>query len=335
MPPSLSPESAALEAQLLLEAQAIAARIIPPFTAAKRAELANALAASALTRHRLWQICAVAAQAPRPVLSSLPTLHGINRNLALWSQTAEHVQSLRPLNNPTPDAQNAALLLAYERAFYHLHSHLSVGSVEESYHRDNGRHADIPLPFTRFQALVQLSRRLARAAGRVGPLAFLDVGSGVGLKVLQAAQVFERAEGLEYDAARAEAAAAMLLGSGAVSHTGDALNYDDYGRFDVIYAYRPLADDILMQEAEARILSQVKPGTVMIMPYSHFEGRHAGYGCTQIDGPIYLAGLTKAEANRAQRLLPHIGPCLTNRGGQDEGFVAPIRNALRHWGHLG
>lgn len=334
MTASFSESALALHRQLLSAATAIADGLTPPFTPARRAELLAAMAATALMRHQLWHLAAVAAAVqPRPPLASLSTIHDTQRHLQLWSQTADLIRGLRPLRaQPLPPVAEAQLA-AYERAFFALHDQLSVDDPAASYGRDDGRHADIPLPFTRFFDLALLARRLARAVGRKGYLGFLDVGCGVGLKVLQAAQVFERAEGLEYDAPRAKAAADLLRNRAAVMH-GDALDYGDYGRFDVVYAYRPLADDQLMQEAERRILSQVSPGTVLIMPYGDFEARHAQYGCQRVQEAVYLAGRTPAAAQRAIRLLPHIGPGLPRRDTTDEGSVAPIRDALRRWGHL-
>ena len=48
---------------------------------------------------------------------------------------------------------------------------------------------------------------------------------------------------------------------------GDALEFDRYGDYDVVYMYRPLRDPELMKRLLRRIAAQLKPGAVMIDVY--------------------------------------------------------------------
>ena len=337
------------EADLLRLTQEAAALIQPPFTPRQRLRITDGFAkAHAMQQmlHITWR-----EQLFMPAMLSLPFNHvdrvyfnGLSRRLSLWRDgyriLSQVVRRRLPLTErPPADASLVAgQLQAYEQAFYRLHDYLSPPRPDP----DNwiGRHNDIPLPFTKSFRLMQLARRAALASGRKAPLAFLDVGCGVGLKVFQAAEFFEISRGLEYDATR------VPVADGLTQHArrtqdgvfqADALEFDGYGGYDVIYAYKPLAFEHLLIQMEQRIIDQARPGTVLIMPYSEFVDRFEGYGCVRIEDFVYVTGRSQQDLKPLLRLIGDIGkrvPADPALRTFSEGFAKPLRDALRVWGHL-
>ena len=103
------------------------------------------------------------------------------------------------------------------------------------------------------------------------PGRFLDVGSGLGEKVFLAFALgrFVECDGLEYDP-RTVAVAEFLLASIAPqdpypirAFQGDALNFQRYGEYDVIYMYRPIRDSRRMGCLIRRIAAQMKVGAIV------------------------------------------------------------------------
>lgn len=337
------------EAELQSLTREAAALILPPFPPKQRQRILDGFAKAFAMRQRLhmtWRN-----QLFTPESRALQFNHpdrmyfmDLGRKLNLWETgyrvLADAMSRRVPLTERPPAAETlvAGQLLAYEHALYRMHDYLSPPRPDpESW---VGRHNDIPFPFTRSFRLLQLARRVALATGRKAPLSFLDVGCGVGLKVLQGAEFFEISRGLEYDATR------VPVANGLMQHArrpqdgvfqADALDYDGYGTYDVIYAYKPLAFDDLLIRMERRIIDQVRPGTVLIMPYSEFVDRFEGYGCIRIDDLVYVTGRTGRDVKPLLRLIGNIGtnvPTDPALRPYNEGFSAPLRDALRVWGHL-
>ncbi len=100
------------------------------------------------------------------------------------------------------------------------------------------------------------------------PGTFLDVGSGIGEKpfVAYACGRFNRCDGLEYDA-RTLAVADFLLNQLQTEirypirfELGDALQFDRYADYDVIYMYRPMKEIRMMRELFLKIGTDMKIG---------------------------------------------------------------------------
>lgn len=104
---------------------------------------------------------------------------------------------------------------------------------------------------------------------------FLDVGCGIGEKVFLAyvLGVFTQCDGLEYDAQTAAVAEFLFKQLGGAEAyplqviRGDALAFDHYGDYDVIYMYRPLNDRERMRQLVARIAEQLRPQAVLCDVY--------------------------------------------------------------------
>lgn len=338
------------EAELLQAMRFAASQIVPPFTPGIRARIKAAF----LNVHRLhaqlndtWlrQL-----HLPKPAAgpgfgAEQVYFNAVRRRLNLALEVRgvlQQVLAAKPLP-VMPDAAPGATaigrqLYAYESAFYQLHDYLSPPRPNPEDHV--GKYNDIPLPFSHFFRLIQLARRTALALGREAPVSFLDVGCGVGLKVLQAAQVFEIAQGLEYDNSRVTVADQLVRRPYRPDDKvwqADALHYQGYAGHDVIYAYKPLSFHDLLVQMEQRIVEQARPGTVLVMPYSEFEDRYAAYGCGRVDAMVYVTGVNDRAIKPLLRKIGRIGfivPEPAHLRNFDEGFVAPLANVLRRWGHL-
>ena len=100
---------------------------------------------------------------------------------------------------------------------------------------------------------------------------FLDIGSGIGEKVFLAYALgrFVQCDGLEYDP-RTSAIASFLLQQIAAYDPypirllqGDALTFEHYGSYSVIYMFRPMHDPIAMASLFRRIAKQMQPGAIV------------------------------------------------------------------------
>lgn len=343
--------AARIEAGLRPLVTALADQICPPFTPARRRAIFVALAAAQEQATRLGQITArYFVETRDPFAAQIDFLRRA-RSLALWHDcTARLDRTIR--QRPLPLLADMPADPALERFFEHLHLALSPAApllVQD------GRHGDIPLPMGRFLQLIRAAGRLLRALDRPEPWSFLDVGCGLGLKLLAAQEVFDRVEGVEITPATAARAKALLAAARrnriaaeatptpwltgtlprgrARIHCADALGFDGYGAFDVIYAYRPIADAAPRHRLEQRIVAQARPGALLILPYPDA----VPHGCDLLAPGLYwkpAPGLTTAALIRR---ASHIGPQRTmpqTEPHSDEGFVAPLARILRHWGHL-
>ncbi len=169
---------------------------------------------------------------------------------------------------------------------------------------------DIPLRNSRFLHHVHAAYRVALAQGRPAPVRFLDVGCGGGMKVLLAAEFFACADGLEYDPGYAATARQVLDRAGRLPSQvvqGDALTFDGYGDYDVIYFYQPMQSPEGLIALEQRIATLARPGTILIAPYGLFSDRAQSLGCGRVDGAVYLAATPDDEAAAVCRRAERFG----------------------------
>ena len=103
------------------------------------------------------------------------------------------------------------------------------------------------------------------------PGRFLDVGAGLGEKIFLAFALgrFAECDGLEYDS-RTVAVAEFLFASIAAQNPypirvfqGDALTFEHYGEYDVIYMYRPIRDSRRTGYLIRRVAAQMKVGAIV------------------------------------------------------------------------
>jgi SAM-dependent methyltransferase len=141
-----------------------------------------------------------------------------------------------------------------------------------------GEYHFIPLDLNKFREQLERGRMAAMMnRGRSkDPLKFIDVGCGIGTKVLAAQSLSDydygtvHAYGIEKEARYVGVARGLLSAAFDGEEKakeriilGNALRYD-YGSFDIIYFYRPLCNPELQLKLEERILSTSKKGTIIL-----------------------------------------------------------------------
>ena len=155
---------------------------------------------------------------------------------------------------------------------------MSVQSRLAGKYKDNikcGSYPYIPLDFSTFAILVSIART---AIGKYTKASFLDVGCGIGDKVLLASSVFDFFYGLEYVDAYIKEGEKLFSKFGRYNTIatktgsrfespfikGDALEFSGYGDYQVIYFYCPFSDCKKEEEFEDKLLLDMKRGTIVI-----------------------------------------------------------------------
>lgn len=206
----------------------------------------------------------------------------------------------------------------------HLFHRISNPLEQDGAAAELGCHPDIPMRASTFIAHCHAAYRIALAQRRNDPPRFLDVGCGISLTLLMAARFFESVTGLEFDPGYVRAAQDVISRSGlndARILEGDALEFADYGAFDVIYFYQPLRSVKKLVELEKKIIRDARKGTILIAPYQEFHRRHDGQGCAGFGHFIFVAGLDEKEADELKSEAEMIGTAIYDASRND------IRNA--------
>jgi hypothetical protein len=178
----------------------------------------------------------------------------------------------------------------------------------------HGCYSDIRLPPIQFSEHAHAAYRVALAQRQPRPHRFLDVGCGSGVKVVMAQQFFRVSHGLEFDPGYVDAADQLLDAldlEGTDVFQADALSYDGYGKYSIIYFYQPMRDVEKLKQLEIHIAKSVKPGTLLVAPYSAFRTRAADLNCAHVDGCIFVAGSDEEAAwlkSEAEQTGPDVVP---------------------------
>lgn len=254
---------------------------------------------------------------------------------AIWQQLSARRQKLYP-SLPKDRDVAAAQQLASDQAFRHLHRFVN----QETQHGDAdaaGAYPDIALPHSVFLRHLLAAHRimLARRLGR--PARFLDVGCGAGMQLLIAAQFFRPSDGFDFDpgyVAAAEKLVATVDLAEVEIFEQDALTFDGYAAYDVIYFYQPMHDEVKLHQLEERIVSQAPPGTLLIAPYVSFEHRYDALGCSRVAGRCYLAHTKARAAARVRRRAELMGPNTTLSPRRTVEIWDPVVIRLRANGYF-
>lgn len=177
--------------------------------------------------------------------------------------------------------------------------------------KDIGCFADIPLSSALFMAHSHAAFRVALAQKRPEPLRFLDVGCGGGMKVLLAAEIFEQADGFDFDpnyVAAAQRAMVQMNAKRCRVFEENALSFEYYAQYDVIYFYQPMSNFEALEALEDRIVQTARPGTILIAPYQRFLSRAEGLQCGRIDRAIFVTATSQADADVLRAQSQKIGP---------------------------
>jgi SAM-dependent methyltransferase len=261
--------------------------------------------------------------------------------LIQWSRIEELVRIQIPVRRQKLYVKQARAddimtnqLSVCDGVFEELHKILNPTAQTEAA-RIHGCFSDIPLPHSAFLSHVHAAHRtlLAQRLGR--PTRFLDVGCGGGLKVLSASKFFDRADGLEFDPSYVTAAQNLFdrssVGTCRVIQ-GDGLIYQDYDKYDVIYFYRPMRDNDLLDQLEHQIINVARPGTLIIAPYPTFAARHKTLGCGHVGGQLYITQTSQAQADELRRRAEMTGPFVRNNAPRAASLWDPILNASQAMG---
>ncbi len=154
-----------------------------------------------------------------------------------------------------------------------------VKDVQETEHRYNltGERSADTLPFMPYQpadfigivwecmpAIVKMKPVTVHAPALFEVPKFLDVGCGPGTKMAIAEKLFGfYVHGIEIDAGMAFDAATRLAATDAHIEQGDAMHFEGYDGFDLIWLYRPFRDEALERELEQRVIDAMKPGAIL------------------------------------------------------------------------
>lgn len=272
---------------------------------------------------------------------------GVRWRLRQWDRIVATVEALllEPHDTlyPEPPGDNVVfqrLDRAMEAMGHALHR-LANPTVAADDMDEIGYFPDIPLHPQTFLAEIHAAYRLCLALGKSRPLRFIDVGCGGGTKLLLAAQYFDQVTGLEYApdyAAAGRAFVQLAQVPRAEVVEGDALEYDGYDGFDVIYFYRPIRTEALMRALETRIIEMARPGTVLVAPYNPFYETLPRAGVAHVQGRLSVTGIDAAEADRLRAVAAATGTDVAPpEHGPDSraGFWAPVIEACAAQGWTG
>jgi len=193
-----------------------------------------------------------------------------------------------------------------------------------------GCYPDIALNAARFAGDAHLAYRALRARKHPGPVRFLDVGCGGGMKVAMASEFFDEAAGLDYDPGYVEAASRNFAAMGMTrchAFQADGLAYAGYGGFDVIYFFQPMSDQDGLLALERAIVAGARQRALLIAPYEGFFLRAEGLGCRWLQASVFVKGAGEddlaALAGETRRMGPHV--CTPGRlPPADAGWLRPL-----------
>ena len=243
----------------------------------------------------------------RKLRSVRKTLNSATARIRFWGRfesivSAQIKSERRPLVDPGIAPWREVEVMDHVIALFLDSMHKAANPTEYTQGDDAneyGCHRDIPLPMGKFSKMIAAAHRLCLAQQKDRPLKFLDVGSGGGTKVLAATTCFDHCDGIEYEQSTVETGAKLLKllsPSNCRLIHGDALVFADYAHYDVIYFYRPLVNFDKMVEMEQRIISQARPGTILLVAGGLFSTELEAKGVHELVEQIYVTGMSDAAA---------------------------------------
>jgi trans-aconitate methyltransferase len=113
------------------------------------------------------------------------------------------------------------------------------------------------MPFSWPEYVALVAEALPEAQGDT----FLDIGAGVGTKMMLAEEIF----GLDvHGVERVPEYVKEARSRGMTVDEADALTWNGYGNHDIVFFNRPFFDASLQAQLEERVWQEMKPGAVVI-----------------------------------------------------------------------
>jgi SAM-dependent methyltransferase len=100
---------------------------------------------------------------------------------------------------------------------------------------------------------------MAEVVAEANGARFLDVGCGPATKGTLAREIF----GLDVAGIEVDLAMARVASAHSTVFAKDALDFEDYGSYDIIWLYMPFRDVHLEAELERKIMAAMKPGAIL------------------------------------------------------------------------
>lgn len=119
------------------------------------------------------------------------------------------------------------------------------------------------MPFPLFDFIALVAEALPETEG--GSL--LEVGCGIGTRMLVAHELFGlEAHGIDRVPEYVAQASQMLPEgmTGVTAEVADALGWDGYGKYDLLWFNRPFRDRATQRQLEAQVWQDMRPGAVVI-----------------------------------------------------------------------
>lgn len=122
---------------------------------------------------------------------------------------------------------------------------------------DDEQHFTPWMPFPLFDFIALVAEALPELQGPQ----FLEIGCGIGTRMKVAKEFFGlHVQGFDRVPAYVEQAVKLALDT----EEADALEYDGYGKFDLIWFNRPFNDQKLQVQLEEKVWADMRPGAVVI-----------------------------------------------------------------------
>lgn len=151
----------------------------------------------------------------------------------------------------------------YISAFYYRMEILLSKQLSCSEHQSDSW-CNIPLSNREFLNLLKIVYDDAEKR-KQSLLSFLDVGCGFGLKCLLAKKVrYLRASGIDVCKSYVDFANLLLQGEEIDVTCVNALDYDGYGKYDIVYMFQPIREREKMRQLLHKVENDMKPRSYLI-----------------------------------------------------------------------
>lgn len=190
-----------------------------------------------------------------------------------------------------------------DNAQYRIIERLIKSAIEKELHPDavrfenpTGSHAYIPIDIPRFldllielDALLSIDPDHAAPTDKYKPVRFLEVGCGQGRNIIVArnSNLVSVRDFSGFDINVPLVTAGQKgLGLDDTIFVDDALTHD-YGDYDIVFSYRPFADDDLQRNLERRMAHTMKMGAYLLGPNAHDPGANPEFTQMNDAGEIW------------------------------------------------